>query len=128
MTVSITPELQKISDARHHDPFSILGRHQINGATEIYAYLPHAVEVTLAEDEQPLARIGDSDFFTLRANGKNLPERYRLIWLDNEHRQHIRYDPYSFRVTDDTRSTKLQCIWFLVPADTSAIGRRGTNR
>jgi 1,4-alpha-glucan branching enzyme len=96
MTVSITPELQKISDARHHDPFSILGRHQINGATEIYAYLPHAVEVTLAEDEQPLARIGDSDFFTLRANGKNLPERYRLIWLDSEHRQHIRYDPYSF--------------------------------
>ena len=30
-TARLSPELQKIVEARHHDPFSILGKHQVDG-------------------------------------------------------------------------------------------------
>ncbi len=95
-SATITPELEKISSARHHDPFEVLGKHQVNGKTEIRAFFPHAIEVTLAENNQQLQRIGDSDFFTLEVSNKELPERYRFIWRDHHHCEHIRHDPYAF--------------------------------
>ncbi len=92
----LSPELQKIAEARHHDPFSVLGRHKNNGITEVRAFLPYAVEVTLAEGERSLQRIEGSDFFTWRGDATDLPERYRLIWRDKELREHISHDPYSY--------------------------------
>ena len=94
-TPELSPELRKIVEARHHDPFSVLGKHEINGTTEIRAFMPHAIEVMLAEGERPLQRIEGSDFFSWQGKDK-LPDHYRLIWRDSEHREHIRHDPYSY--------------------------------
>ena len=89
-------EMQKICDARHHDPFTVLGKHRANGQLEVRAYLPHATEVMLLEGERPLERIGDTGMFVFQGEVGSVPERYRLVWRDSDHREHLAHDPYSF--------------------------------
>jgi 1,4-alpha-glucan branching enzyme len=94
---NLSPDLQRIVEARHHDPFTALGRHAVDGHIEVRAYIPDATEVTLAESGLPLRRIAGSDVFICRAdNAADIPDCYRLIWRDAEHREHIAHDPYSF--------------------------------
>jgi 1,4-alpha-glucan branching enzyme len=97
MEPTLDPELQRITDARHHDPFAVLGKHHVDGHTEVRAYIPGASQVTIADGELPMQRIADSDIFVWRdAAAAQLPERYRLTWCDQAHRQHIAHDPYTF--------------------------------
>ena len=92
----LNEEFRKIADARHHDPFAVLGKHQIDNQTAIRAFIPHAMEVMLAEGERQLQRIPDSDFFEWKGETDSIPDHYRLIWRDDQHREHISHDPYSF--------------------------------
>ena len=89
-------ELQRIADARHHDPFEVLGRHVIGDEVVVRAFMPHARSVAIEEGDLPLERIEGSDFFVWRGKAEALPERYRLVWRDEEHRDHIIHDPYTF--------------------------------
>ncbi|PYR44863.1 MAG: 1,4-alpha-glucan branching enzyme, partial [Acidobacteria bacterium] len=50
----------------------------------------------IAEGEVPLERIGNSDLFEWRGEPSSVPERYRLIWRDVDHREHIAHDPYVY--------------------------------
>lgn len=88
--------LERISQARHNDPFTVLGRHLLDGRIVVRAYIPDASEVTIAENNLPMRRISGNDLFIWEGEVDSLPERYRLIWRDADHRQHIAYDPYSF--------------------------------
>ncbi len=92
----LNEEFRKIAEARHHDPFAVLGKHQVDNQTAIRAYIPHAMEVMLAEGERHLQRIPDSDFFEWKGETDSIPDHYRLIWRDDEHREHISHDPYTF--------------------------------
>ena len=95
--VKLSPDLQRIVEARHHDPFAVLGRHSRENQMEVCAYIPGATEVTLAESQLPLRRISGSDIFICRSeHAEAIPPCYRLIWRDGEHREHIAHDPYSF--------------------------------
>lgn len=98
MTVlNLNPDLQRIVEARHHDPFTVLGRHLSDGHAEVLAYIPGATEVSLAENQLPLRRIPGTDIFAASADGgADIPDCYRLIWRDSEHREHIAHDPYNF--------------------------------
>ena len=92
-------ERQRISDARHHDPFSILGRHGESDDGKrcvVRAHLPGASEVRIAEGGHVLARVGDSDHFEWRGDGAALPDHYSLIWRDDKRHEHIARDPYTF--------------------------------
>jgi 1,4-alpha-glucan branching enzyme len=93
---SINNDLLRIQDARHHDPFTILGRHVEDGETIVRVFNPRAMEVCIAEGGIMLQRIPDSDFFEWRGDGSSLPHHYRLLWRDHEHREHIIHDPYSY--------------------------------
>ena len=53
----------KIIEARHHDPFEVLGKHPDENGVEVCVYIPHAVEVSILEGNHSLERIGESDFF-----------------------------------------------------------------
>ena len=75
-------DLKLISEARHHDPFSVLGRHEEGGQTVVRAFIPRAAEVVIAEGSKEMARVGDSDHFEWRGNGGKLPRHYSLIWRD----------------------------------------------
>ncbi|MCK5718295.1 MAG: 1,4-alpha-glucan branching protein GlgB [Thiomargarita sp.] len=88
-------ELQKIIEARHHDPFSVLGKHTVKGKTFIRVYIPFAEQVSIAEGHFSMHRIKGTDLFEWQGQEK-ISKHYRLIWRDKEHCDHISHDPYSF--------------------------------
>ncbi len=88
-------DLQKIVDACHPDPFSVLGKHTVDGHTLVRVYIPCAEEVAIAEGNLQMQRIPETDIFEWRGEAQ-LPQRYRLIWRDKDHREHITHDPYCF--------------------------------
>ncbi len=92
----ISADLRKIAEARHHDPFSVLGRHTEGKQTVVRAHFPNCSQVTIAEGELPMQRIPETDIFEWRGDGTKIPERYRLIWRDKGQREHITHDPYAF--------------------------------
>ncbi len=94
--IQLNEDLQKLVDARHHDPFAVLGRHEEGGSTVVRAYLPTASEVTIAEGGLPMARLEGSDLFEWRGGADGLPPHYRLIWRDGDGRERIMHDPYSY--------------------------------
>jgi 1,4-alpha-glucan branching enzyme len=96
MNQHVTAELARISEARHHDPFAILGRHADGEQTVVRAHLPHVAAVCIAEGGLPMTRLPDSDIFEWRGDGGVLPQHYSLIWRDDAHREHIARDPYTF--------------------------------
>jgi len=88
--------LTRLSDARHHDPFSVLGRHPDGDQALVRVFNPHAKEVFIAEGHLALERLPGSDFFQWRGEGARLPKHYRLIWRDEMHREHVHHDPYTY--------------------------------
>ncbi|MCF6219024.1 MAG: 1,4-alpha-glucan branching protein GlgB [Gammaproteobacteria bacterium] len=95
--MKITQELQKIIDARHHDPFKVLGRHpDSKGREKIVVYLPEAEQVSLPEINAPLKRISGSDFFIWQGKAGQLQQHYSLTWLDAQGVEHTTHDPYCF--------------------------------
>jgi len=89
-------ERQRISEARHHDPFAVLGRHPDGKEVVVRAFIPFAAEVRIAEGGMLLTRFPDSDHFEWRGDDKGLPAHYSLIWRDHHNREHISRDPYTF--------------------------------
>ena len=89
-------DLTKIINAKHHDPFSILGRHKKGKKTQITVFLPHAESVTLADSKQALQRIPETDLFEYSTEKDDLPDHYLLQWLDKDGVSHENYDPYNF--------------------------------
>ena len=59
-------ERQRISEARHHDPFAVLGRHPDGKEVIVRAFIPFAAEVRIAEGGMPMTRFPDSDHFEWR--------------------------------------------------------------
>ena len=90
-------ELQRIAEARHHDPFAVLGKHACGDDDEqVCVYLPGAATVALLDGTVPMHRIDGSDFFTWRGTRGTLPARYHLHWQRGDGRVGSGYDPYCF--------------------------------
>ena len=94
--VQFSDDMIRIRDARHHDPFAVLGRHPDGDDVVVRVFLPHASEVSIAEGNLAMTRVPDSDFFEWRGPAKKIPDRYRLIWRDSSHHDHIAHDPYAY--------------------------------
>ncbi|MCG6895728.1 MAG: 1,4-alpha-glucan branching protein GlgB [Thiocapsa sp.] len=88
--------MQRIIQARHHDPFEVLGRHLDGDRAVVRVFLPNAEAVTLVEADEPLARIEGTDFFVWEGAASKVPERYRIDWVDTTGGRHLHYDPYCF--------------------------------
>ena len=89
--------LQRLMEARHHDPFELLGRHPV-GADEVLvrALLPDTAMVSIAEAGLAMTRVGDSDLFEWRGPARLVPERYRLHSVASDGKADERFDPYCF--------------------------------
>lgn len=96
MSVVPSSDLQKVLNASHHDPFSVLGKHQDENDIVVRTHIPHAVEAMIAEGEKVMQRVQDTAVFEWRGAPDALPAHYRIIWRDDQHREHIAHDPYSF--------------------------------
>lgn len=92
----LSPVMQRLVDGRHRDPFGVLGRHEDNGRVRVRVMLPHAKEVSIADGNHQLHRIEGTDIFEWEGDADLVAERYRLIWRDDEHRDHIAHDPYCY--------------------------------
>jgi 1,4-alpha-glucan branching enzyme len=95
-TPKLPPELQLIVEARHRDPFSVLGRQVKGDHAAVRAFLPHAEAATIAEGGHAMRRLDGTDLFEWEGKAADVPERYRLIWRDDAHREHIAHDPYCY--------------------------------
>ena len=89
-------DLQRIIQARHRDPFGVLGRHVHGEEAVVRAYIPLAGEVTIAEGGLSMTRVPNTDMFEWRGNVDEVPDRYRLIWRDSHGAEHVAHDPYCF--------------------------------
>ncbi|MDR3299811.1 MAG: 1,4-alpha-glucan branching protein GlgB [Candidatus Accumulibacter sp.] len=92
-------DLRRIAEARHYDPFSVLGRHAENNDVVVRAFIPGAAEARIAEGERIMTRLADSDHFEWRGDRQSagdLPPHYGLIWRDGQGREHFARDPYTF--------------------------------
>lgn len=93
----ITPEIQKVLDLRHHDPFSVLGKHsEGKGRVLIRVLKPKVREINLLPGNHRLERIPNTDLFEWRGAASSVPEHYQLQWQDEDGNSHTAYDPYSF--------------------------------
>ncbi len=111
------PELAQLLAGRHHDPFSVLGRHPSGGGgVVVRAWLPGALRVRLHQQgstaaagdaaapadtpamagEYEFIRLGGTDLFSLHAPANAVPLRYRLAWQDGAGAWHTHWDPYGF--------------------------------
>ena len=60
---TLDPELSKIIEATHHDPFSVLGKHSIDSTEIVRIFMPRATEVLLPDISASLQRIPHTDLF-----------------------------------------------------------------
>ncbi len=88
--------LQRIVEARHHDPFQVLGRHVRDGRCAVRAFLPKAQRVRIVESGIELERIAGTDLFVWEGEPEQVPERYFLDWHDAHGTAHHHRDPYCF--------------------------------
>lgn len=93
---NLTEDLRRIAEARHHDPFEVLGRHQEGDGIVVRANIPNCIDVTIAEGMLPMERIPNTDIFEWRGDPDGLPAHHRFIWRDSGHHEHIVHDPYTF--------------------------------
>jgi len=94
----LSEALQALIEARHHDPFSILGRHEEQGQTVIRVFAPHSQSLSLKLRDEVFTRLGESDLFEWRGQDKDIPKYYQLERCDSSGQTHEFYDPYSFPV------------------------------
>ncbi|MET0042616.1 MAG: 1,4-alpha-glucan branching enzyme, partial [Candidatus Thiodiazotropha sp. 6PLUC3] len=96
MTNTITEAMKRINDARHHDPFEVLGKHVKDGVCQICLFLPHAEQVRLAGTQQEISRVKGTDFFLESLPANQVEKNYLLEWQDKFGQTHQSHDPYSF--------------------------------
>ncbi|MEM7258082.1 MAG: 1,4-alpha-glucan branching protein GlgB [Pseudomonadota bacterium] len=99
--LQLSDELRRVAQARHHDPFTVLGRHRDDTHWLIRVFNPVAEHITLDTGQYQQSidfqRIEGSDFFVLRAT--QIDNDYRLKWLDKNGQQQISEDTYRFQPT-----------------------------
>jgi len=88
--------MHRILEARHHDPFEVLGRHDDPEGNVVRVFMPRAESIRIAGGGPELGRIPGTDFFECRDPENLLPLRYRLVWTDRQGHAHESYDPYTF--------------------------------
>ena len=61
-------EFEQIAQARHHDPYNVLGKHTENGEDLVRAFLPGADQVSIAEGNLQLERVPATDLYEWRGS------------------------------------------------------------
>jgi len=96
--IFIDSNLLRISQAKHHDPFSVLGIHQESSSqVKITVYLPDAESVSISKDNITLKRIEGTDFFQTTLPSSVLSTtHYKLNIITKSGQSIAQYDPYTF--------------------------------
>lgn len=93
---SLQEDLNKISQARHHEPFSVLGSHGKNPNHYALFYAPHTKQLNVSKQKIPAQRYAQSDFFICHEHNDKIGPHPLLYRTDTDNGEHTYYDPYSF--------------------------------
>ncbi len=98
MSNKITDAQRRVIEARHHDPFNILGRHPHGAGEVIRALLPFATTVELISgvDVQSMTRLADTCLFEWHGAKGVIAAQYQVRWCDENDYPHTQHDPYRF--------------------------------
>ena len=93
-----TPQLQPLIEARHHDPFQLLGRHKSGDKQLVRIFIPGArhIEIECGNEWLAMQAVGDEGFFELTNPPPELPHHYRARWRYPFGEWHSAIDPYTF--------------------------------
>jgi len=91
----LTEDLIKIIEARHHDPFEILGAHKTGSHTTVTVFLPDT-EKALINDKLVMQRIEGTDIFQWNGESKEVAEHYIINRTNSSGISVHHYDPYNF--------------------------------
>ncbi|MGD8206525.1 MAG: 1,4-alpha-glucan branching protein GlgB [Thiohalocapsa sp.] len=93
----LTEPLRRLVEARHHQPFEVLGHHQTaDGNSVVRVFQPAAERVRINEAGIDLQRIEGTDLFVWEGRSDALRGHYQLSWYDKQGEVHTRHDPYTF--------------------------------
>ena len=91
-------ELDKLIQAKHHSPFSVLGKLQKDTESCIRVYIPYCKEARIDTTSTKMERLLNTDIFEYRGPLTSIPTHYKVEWVDRDNNQFLEYDPYSFSV------------------------------
>ena len=91
----LSEDIIKIIEARHHDPFSVLGAHQNGDETIVTVFLPDTHKAWL-DNDLLLKRIEGTDVFQWSGSSSNLNKPYVVHRLAGNGSPVSRHDPYCF--------------------------------
>jgi 1,4-alpha-glucan branching enzyme len=96
-------DVLRLLEARHHDPYAVLGRHGAPQTGSIRVFRPRCRAVFLESRDRPMRRIGDTDLFEYSGDLRKVAQHYRLIVDDDSGATREEGDAYSFGpVIDET--------------------------
>ena len=129
----IQNDLSRIIDAKHHDPFKVLGVDEKNKLIRVF--LPYAETVFLIKPDhskEAVKRLPNSDFFEWQGDIKSLGPHFQLSWTDKSGYEHSGYYPYTFapQISDFdlhlfTEGKLLQCYNVLGSHEIEVDGIKG---
>ncbi|HKJ77813.1 MAG TPA: alpha-amylase family glycosyl hydrolase, partial [Gammaproteobacteria bacterium] len=92
-------DVRRLLEARHHDPFAVLGRHATGeGRVAVRAFRPGAADMAIEapKGSLPMERVPGTDLFEWHGPAEDVPEQYRLRWEDAQGHPHTAFDPYAY--------------------------------
>lgn len=99
---TITPrhEIDRIINADHHDPYTILGAHEMEGGVAIRAFAPNTAEMAVIDihnraDRRPMNKVDNEGFFEIFIPGRKV-FAYDLHAVNYRGETSVNRDPYSF--------------------------------
>lgn len=101
--LELDEDVRLLLEARHHDPFKVLGRHALDGEEVFRVFQPFAETVCLDDEGPEMRRIPATDLFECRLpHGNAIPQHYSIHWTDKQGGHGKCIDPYTFepQITD----------------------------
>ena len=91
----LSDDLVKIIEARHHDPFAVLGVHPRGNNTTVRVFLPDTQKAWL-DNKLELTRINDTDLFEWTGASSLLAQPYQIHRVTGNNDSLVIHDPYCF--------------------------------
>jgi 1,4-alpha-glucan branching enzyme len=89
-------DVQQLAEGSHGDPFSVLGRHSLDGQEVFRCFLPRTRNAWLEDESRPMNRLPGTDLFEYATRPGELPAHYRIIRETDFDTKVEAFDPYSF--------------------------------
>jgi 1,4-alpha-glucan branching enzyme len=127
-------DLRKLLAACHHDPFDVLGMHEISGKWRIRLLKPRIIEayVLYASKRLPMQRVPETDLFEAFLDEPLEVSDYQFEAVDEAGQHHIFHDTYRFLPmlkADDAylfnAGEHYYAYWFMGARETTQAGITG---